>query len=429
MPVSVRELLLERAYASQGRAFAQAKAQAAELRRKAAAGSGPQWKAVPPREKRRDMDAQFPSPPPPPEPHGPEAEQEVEDFDLEEELKHVVGLADVKQAIRGIATTLKAHQRRVARGLTPPDMSMMCHMLFIGSSGTGKTMVARLVARLLKHIGLLARGHLVEVAAKDLIAGHCGQTAPKTSAACHRAHGGVLFIDEAYSINPRGDSPFGRECVDTLVKEMEDHREKFVVMMAGYPESMRVFLDTNEGLKSRFNERFTFYFNDYSTGELASIFQSELAKRHYLLAGLLEPQLPALIERCTTPETRKSQNGRLMRTLVENCIANQNGRWVDLPDDEVTDEMMVTIAEADFQPTAGGPLRPATAAQRNYVPGLSPDVNTAAPGAGGYFISGSGVAYYPGYGPIGGGPGSPKNPANGTPTDRPRGFTIDGPAE
>jgi len=311
-------------------------------------------------------------------------------------LEQVVGLAEVKVAIRGIATALKAHKRRLERGLTPPDVSMMCHMLFIGSSGTGKTMVARLVARLLKHIGLLSKGHLVEVAAKDLIAGHCGQTAPKTAAACHRALDGVLFIDEAYSINPRGDSPFGRECVDTLVKEMEDNRARLVVMMAGYPEAMRVFLATNEGLRSRFNERFTFQFRDYATPELARIFASELAKRHYRLDASLADRVGALLEQCTTPEARRTQNGRLMRTVVENCISNQNARWADLPDEEVTDDMMVTVLEEDFQPSSPPPLAPPPAESQVHVPGLSPE--PLGPSTG-YFISGSGLAYYPGYGP------------------------------
>uniref|UniRef100_A0A7S1IVD5 AAA+ ATPase domain-containing protein n=1 Tax=Eutreptiella gymnastica TaxID=73025 RepID=A0A7S1IVD5_9EUGL len=253
---------------------------------------------------------------------------------------------------------LKAHRRRVERGLTTEDMSIMSHMVFIGSSGTGKTMMARLVARMLHHIGLLSKGHVLEVASKDLIAGHCGQTGPKTFAACEKAFGGVLFIDEAYSINPKGDSAFGRECVDTLVKVMEDHREKFVVIMAGYPECMEEFMETNPGLKSRFNARFMFYFDDYTTEELAEIFVLELSKRHYHLDEGLEDRLPQLITQYTTQDARARQNGRLMRTLVENCIANQNRRWVHLDDNEVSDTDMVTVKEEDFVATGYAPKDP-----------------------------------------------------------------------
>eukprot|EP00668_Euglena_longa_P002161 GGOE01002503.1.p2 GENE.GGOE01002503.1~~GGOE01002503.1.p2 ORF type:complete len:445 (+),score=128.67 GGOE01002503.1:71-1405(+) len=269
-------------------------------------------------------------------------------FDLEDQLSQIVGLMAVKAGLRSIATSIKAHQRRAQRGLAPRDLAMMCHMLFIGKAGTGKTTVARVVARLLHHLGLLSQGHVLEVSAKDLIAGHCGQTALKTAAMCAKAYGGVLFIDEAYSINPKGESAFGRECVDTLIKEMEDHRDKLVVMMAGYPQSMQRFLETNEGLRSRFNERFTFQFEEYTLPELAQIFTAELTKRNYQLHPSLQPRLEELIERFTTIEARQDQNGRLMRTLAENCIANQNGRWVDMEDDEVTDEVMVTVLEEDF---------------------------------------------------------------------------------
>eukprot|EP00667_Euglena_gracilis_P007638 EG_transcript_7719 len=269
-------------------------------------------------------------------------------FDLEAQLNEIVGLVAVKAGLRSIATSLKAHQRRAQRGLAPRDLAMMCHMLFIGRAGTGKTTVARVVARLLHHLGLLSQGHVLEVSAKDLIAGHCGQTALKTAAVCTKAYGGVLFIDEAYSINPKGESSFGRECVDTLIKEMEDHRDKLVVMMAGYPQSMERFLETNEGLRSRFNGRFIFHFEEYTLPELAQIFTVELTKRNYRLHPALQPRLEELIERFTTAEARQDQNGRLMRTLAENCIANQNTRWVDMEDDEVTDEVMVTVLEEDF---------------------------------------------------------------------------------
>ena len=191
-------------------------------------------------------------------------------FDLEKELGKIAGLEEVKEMLRGMQKMIEVRRRRSHMGVN--DERTM-HMLFLGNPGTGKTTVARLVARMLHEMGALPTGQLVEVTRKDLIGAHHGETAQLTSDACKRALGGVLFIDEAYALRNEGSSDSaGQECVNTLVKESEDHAQDLVLILAGYQKEMTTFIQTNSGLSSRFPNVFTF--SDYSYEDLAGILRS-----------------------------------------------------------------------------------------------------------------------------------------------------------
>lgn len=189
-------------------------------------------------------------------------------------LGDIVGQAAVKSQISEIEAVARNAQMRFARGL--PAVSIGYHAVFAGAPGTGKTTLARIYAERLRDAGLLRKGHLLEVSRSDLIGGYMGQTAIKTRARCEDARGGVLFIDEAYSLVLRNDDSFGHECVDTLVKYMEDHRDDLVVVAAGYTDEMKTFLDANRGLKSRFSHWIEFV--DYSDEELGAIFDGMCAR-------------------------------------------------------------------------------------------------------------------------------------------------------
>src|ERR1700674_746298 len=180
----------------------------------------------------------------------------------------MIGLAAVKAKVRELLATLEVNKRRREIGLPVDPLGQ--HLIFAGAPGTGKTVVARLYAQLLAATGVLSQGQLVEAAKLDLVASYMGQTAPKTEAKFNQALGGVLFIDEAYSLKTDDRDTFGQEAIDTLVKLMEDHRNEVVMIVAGYADKMRNFLKTNPGLDSRFSQ--TIDFPDYSTSELQQIF-------------------------------------------------------------------------------------------------------------------------------------------------------------
>ena len=199
--------------------------------------------------------------------------------DLKKELHGYIGLDRIKEEVDSLINWIEICKARKDHGLPTPDLSL--HMVFSGNPGTGKTMVARLMSRIYKSLGVLSKGHLVEVDRSGLVAGYVGQTAIKTAEVIEKAMGGVLFIDEAYALSNRGSTDYGMEAIDTLLKAMEDHRDDLVVIVAGYTELMQEFVHSNPGLESRFN-RFM-HFPDYTVDEMAGIFKMRCEKSGYTL--------------------------------------------------------------------------------------------------------------------------------------------------
>ncbi|MDR2502680.1 MAG: AAA family ATPase, partial [Oscillospiraceae bacterium] len=200
--------------------------------------------------------------------------------ELMEELNALVGLAGIKESVVSLINLVKVREMRKENGLSVPPMSL--HMVFTGNPGTGKTTVARIMGELFRTIGVLPQGQLVETDRGGLVAGYVGQTAPKTAEVVKNALGGILFIDEAYALAPKSaENDFGREAIETLLKLMEDNRDKLVVIVAGYRDEMKRFIESNPGLESRFNRYFDF--PDYDAEELFAIFSGMLGKHEYVL--------------------------------------------------------------------------------------------------------------------------------------------------
>ncbi|MFM9499004.1 right-handed parallel beta-helix repeat-containing protein [Streptomyces galilaeus] len=259
------------------------------------------------------------------------------------QLRDMVGLEAVKREVGGIVDLLTAYRQREALGLPTPAINH--HLVFSGPPGTGKTTVARLYAKLLRSLGILNRGQLVEVARADLVGRYIGHTAQLTRDVFERALGGVLFIDEAYTLTPESSpQDFGREAVDTLLKLMEDHRDEVVVIVAGYPQEMSRFLNSNPGLASRFSRHVPF--ENYTTEELLAIIGEQTREAGYVCA----PQtLAALEEHLTTlPRTQTFGNARLARQLVEAMMTRQAGRLGHLKAPDV--ETLSTLLPEDLPP-------------------------------------------------------------------------------
>ena len=248
--------------------------------------------------------------------------------EVKRELDALVGLDEVKQYVFGLADNVQVQKRRAAAGLKTASLSM--HMIFTGNPGTGKTTIARLVARYLKAIGALRGGQLVEVSRGDLVGRYTGHTAPLTNSVIESALGGVLFIDEAYSLYRGEQDSFGLEAIDTLVKGMEDHRDDLVVILAGYTREMQQFLSANSGLASRFPNQIEF--PDYTADQLLDITVSLASARGYRLDDSCTFPLLGYYQRRQAADSRTAGNGRLARNTLEKAIYNQSRRLVAEPD-------------------------------------------------------------------------------------------------
>jgi len=278
--------------------------------------------------------AEPPTEPPPPQ----EPPEPLED--LLAELDGLVGMAAVKREVHLLADLTKVERLRVERGL--PVLERSRHLVFTGNPGTGKTTVARLLSRIYRTLGVVERGHLVETDRSGLVAGYVGQTATKVVAAFDRADQGTLLIDEAYALVRGGENDFGREAIDTIVKLVEDRRDRLVVIVAGYPEEMADLVAANPGLTSRFPKRI--HFPDYSGEELLAILGSIAAKAAYRLTPAAEARARAWLD--AVPRERGFGNGRLARNLFESAVLRQATRLADLA--APTDEQLETLEEVDL---------------------------------------------------------------------------------
>ena len=247
--------------------------------------------------------------------------------EIKRELDELVGLAPVKEYVFGLADNIQVQQRRAAAGFKTASLSM--HMIFTGNPGTGKTTIARLVARYLKAIGALKGGQLIEVGRGDLVGRYTGHTAPLTNSVIESALGGVLFIDEAYSLYRGEQDSFGLEAIDTLVKGMEDHRDELVVILAGYTKEMETFLTANSGLASRFPNKIEF--PDYTAVELLQITHVQAKNKGYRLAESCTQPLLGYYARWQAADARTAGNGRLARNTLEKAIFHQSRRLVAEP--------------------------------------------------------------------------------------------------
>lgn len=247
---------------------------------------------------------------------------------VEAELSKIVGLEEVKNYVRDVAQNVQAQQRRKAQGLPVADVNM--HMIFTGNPGTGKTTIARILAKYLKAIGALRGGQLVEVTRADLVGRYVGHTAPLTNSVIQSALGGVLFIDEAYSLYRGNEDSFGLEAIDTLVKGIEDHRDELVVILAGYTHEMQQFLGANSGLASRFPNQIEF--PDYTGEELYRITLSLAQGKGYVLAEDCQTPLTDWYSRKQAEDAATNGNGRMARNALEKAILNQSKRLIADPE-------------------------------------------------------------------------------------------------
>lgn len=272
------------------------------------------------------------------------SENENNEETLEEllaQLDRLIGLDCVKFEIRTLTNILKVNKIRENRGLKVPVISK--HLVFLGNPGTGKTTVARLVAKIYKQLGVLEKGQLVEVDRAGLVAGYVGQTALKTQEVIQEAMGGILFIDEAYAL-AKGDSDFGQEAIDTLLKAMEDHRNEFVLIVAGYNEPMNHFLVSNPGLKSRFNK--SIIFDDYTPEQLFSILVLLCDSNDVKLEEDSMPLMKNYFKKICEEKKENFANGREVRNLFERAFSNQANRIANL--DTITDNDLREIKFEDF---------------------------------------------------------------------------------
>ncbi|MBN1798679.1 MAG: AAA family ATPase [Spirochaetales bacterium] len=258
-------------------------------------------------------------------------------------INDLVGMKNIKKEINTLVNLIKIRKAREERGLPVSKTSL--HAVFYGPPGTGKTTIARLLGKVYKTMGLLTKGHIIETDRAGLVAGYVGQTAIQVNEVVEQALDGILFIDEAYALKPRGGSgnDFGQEAIETILKRMEDQRERLVVIVAGYPDEMKEFIESNPGLKSRFSRYF--YFKDYKPEELIKIFAIFCKNAAYKITKHARTKLLELLKTLYAEKDRTFGNGRLVRNIFEKVIENQANRLVKIT--PLTEEILSTIQKAD----------------------------------------------------------------------------------
>ena len=269
--------------------------------------------------------------------------------DIMAELNALIGLDSVKKDIAEHINFLKVQQMRKSRGLPIPAISL--HSVFYGNPGTGKTTVARILSGIYKSLNILSKGHLIEIDRAGLVAGYVGQTALKVTEVVNNALGGILFIDEAYSLTGQGED-YGHEAIETLLKLMEDHRDDLIVIVAGYSDKMDLFLSSNPGLRSRFNKFFRF--EDYNPIQLLSIFQLFAQRDGYQLTPQAAAQLEKIFRTAYEERDETFGNARLVRNVFEKTISNQANRIVAV--NRISPDTLSTIDVADLSNYTGGKL-------------------------------------------------------------------------
>jgi len=282
------------------------------------------------------------------------------------DLNVLVGLHTVKKDVQQLSDFIRVEQMRKAKGLRASEISL--HMVFRGNPGTGKTTVARLIGEIYKALGVISKGHLVETDRAKLVAAYMGQTAIKTTEVVEKALGGILFIDEAYSLAPRdpSGSDYGHEAIDTLLRLMEDHRDNFVVIVAGYPAEMDGFIESNPGLQSRFNKYL--FFEDYTPAELVEIVNLFCKEGDYRLTEPATEKIKSLFGTAYAARDARFGNARLARNIFEKAIENQSSRIVGT---DMTGDVLTTIEASDLPDLSEMKGGGSAAAHQNPSSGVS----------------------------------------------------------